>query len=82
MSKIQKTVPAEYDKRKIREYLKEDLGLSTRLIRGAALDKRILVNEKAVKMNYMVSEGEHIVVILDKEESQNIEPENGFRYCI
>lgn len=75
MSKIQKTVPAEYDKRKIREYLKEDLGLSTRLIRGAALDKRILVNEKAVKMNYMVSEGEHIVVILDKEESQNIEPE-------
>lgn len=75
MSKIQKTVPAEYDKRKIREYLKEDLGLSTRLIRGAALDKRILVNEKAVKMNYMVSEGEHIVVILDKEERQNIEPE-------
>ncbi|WP_315108553.1 RluA family pseudouridine synthase [Clostridium intestinale] len=75
MSKIQKTVPAEYDKRKIREYLKEDLGLSTRLIRGAALDKRILVNKKAVKMNYMVSEGEHIVVILDKEESQNIEPE-------
>lgn len=75
MSKIQKTVPAEYDKRKIREYLKEDLGLSTRLIRGAALDKRILVNEKAVKMNYMVSEGENIVVILDKEESQNIEPE-------
>jgi len=26
-------------------------------------------------MNYMVSEGEHIVIILDKEESQNIEPE-------
>lgn len=75
MSKIQKTVPAEYDKRKIREYLKEDLGLSTRLIRGAALDKRILVNKKAVKMNYIVSEGENIVVILDKEESQNIEPE-------
>lgn len=75
MSKIQKTVPEEYNKIKIREYLKNELGLSTRLIRGAAIDKRILVNDKAVKMNYVVSKGENITIVLDKEETQNIEPE-------
>lgn len=75
MSKIQKTVPLEYNKCKIREYLKEELGLSTRLIRGAAIDKRILVNGKDVKMNYIISQGENITIILDKEETQNIEPE-------
>ncbi|MBL4934037.1 RluA family pseudouridine synthase [Clostridium paridis] len=76
MSKIEKIVPEGYHKHKIREFLKEELGLSTRLIRGAAIDKRILVNDKAVKMNYVISRGEKIVIDLNKNETQNIEPED------
>jgi len=76
MSKIEKIVPEEFHKLKIREFLKEELGLSTRLIRGAALDKRILADGKAVKMNYVISRGEKITIDLEKEETQNIEPED------
>ena len=44
MSTLEKSVEKSFEGRKIREYLKEEMGLSSRLIRGAALDKRILVN--------------------------------------
>lgn len=76
MSHIKKIVPKEYEGRKIREYLKEDLGLSSRLIRSASIDKRIYVNNKAVKMNYILKGEENILIDLMKEESQNIDPEN------
>ena len=75
MSHLREIVPNEYHKKKIREFLKEKLGLSTRLIRGAAIDKRILVDGKAVKMNYVVKEGEKIEIELSKNESQDFEPE-------
>ena len=75
MSTINKIVPKEYEGRKIREFLKEELGLSSRLIRGASIDKRIFVNNKAVKMNYVLKTDEKILINLDKEESQNIDPE-------
>ena len=76
MSHIKKIVPKEYEGRKIKEYLKEDLGLSSRLIRSASIDKRIYVNNKAVKMNYILKGEENILIDLMKEESQNIDPEN------
>ncbi|ASW43988.1 RluA family pseudouridine synthase [Clostridium isatidis] len=75
MSVIKKQVPKDFEGRKIREFLKEDLGLSSRLIRGASVDKRIFVNNKAVKMNYILRENDNILIKLDKEESQNIAPE-------
>ena len=75
-SYIKKVVPKEYEGRKIREYLKEDLGLSSRLIRSASIDKRIYVNNKAVKMNYILKGEENILIDLMKEESQNINTEN------
>ena len=46
MSTIKKVVPKEYEGRKIREYLKEELGLSSRLIRSASIDKRIFADNK------------------------------------
>lgn len=75
MSTIKKVVPKEYKGKKIREYLKEELGLSSRLIRSASIDKRIYVNNKAVKMNYILKAGENVLIDLMKKESQNIDPE-------
>ena len=76
MSTIKKVVPKEYEGRKIREYLKEELGLSSRLIRSASIDKRIFADNKAVKMNYILKGNDNILINLMKEETQNIEPEN------
>ena len=76
MSTIKKEVTKEYDGRKIREYLKEEMGLSSRLIRGASIDKRIFVNNKAVKMNYIIKDRDIVLIDLAKEETQNIEPED------
>lgn len=76
MSYIREKVTVEYDKRKIKDFLKEKLNLSSRLIRGAAIDKRIKVNGKAVKMNFVLSAEDEVEVKVSKEESQNIEPEN------
>ncbi len=76
MSKINKEISEIYDKVKIREYLKEELGLSTRFIKKAAIDRRILINGKSVKMNYVLSKGEELEIELSREESQDIEPEN------
>lgn len=75
MSTLEKSVDKIFEGRKIREYLKEEMGLSSRLIRGAAIDKRILVNNNPVKMNYVLKENDKIVINLNKKESQNIEPE-------
>ena len=76
MSTIKKVVDKAYDGRKIREYLKEELGLSSRLIRSASVDKRIFVNNKAVKMNYVLKGNDNILINLMKDETQNIDPEN------
>lgn len=75
MSNLRKTINQEYEGRKIREFLKEELGLSSRLIRGAAIDKRILINGKAVKMNCVVHTGDEVDIDLSKDESQDFEPE-------
>lgn len=75
MSTLEKSVDKIFEGRKIREYLKEEMGLSSRLISGAAIDKRILVNNNPVRMNYVLKENDKIVINLNKKESQNIEPE-------
>lgn len=75
MSKLKETVDERYHKSTIRQYLKEELKLSSRLIRSASLDKRILVNGKAVKMRCILKDGDVVEVILDTKETQNIAPE-------
>jgi len=67
MSTLEKCVDKAFDGIK--------MGLSSRLIRGAALDKRILVNNNPVKMNYVLKADDNILINLKKKESQNIEPE-------
>ena len=76
MSTLEKQVDKSFEGQKIREYLKEQMGLSSRLIRGAAIDKRILVNNNVVRMNYVLKADDNILINLNKKESQNIEPEN------
>ncbi|EHJ01999.1 pseudouridine synthase, RluA family [Clostridium sp. DL-VIII] len=75
MSILEKQVENIEEGTKIREYLKKELGLSTRLIRSASIDKRIFVNNEVVKMNRILSSGETIKIDLAKDESQDIAPE-------
>ena len=82
MSTIKRIVSKEYEGRKIREFLKEELGLSSRLIRSASIDKRIFVDNKAVKMNYVLKSSEEVLIDLVKEETQNISWKYTNRYCI
>lgn len=75
MSILEKQVENIEEGTKIREYLKKELGLSTRLIRSASIDKRIFVNNEVVKMNRILNLGETIKIDLAKDESQDIAPE-------
>lgn len=75
MSVLERTVTSEYDGKSIREYLKEELSLSTRLIRSASIEKRILINKEAVRMRKTVHTGDLVEVILSRKENQNITPE-------
>ena len=75
MSILEKKVTDIGEGIKIREYLKNEMGLSTRLIRSASIDKRIFVNDEPVKMNRVLMSGETIKIDLAKDESQDIAPE-------
>jgi 23S rRNA pseudouridine1911/1915/1917 synthase len=68
-------IDKEYEGKKIREYLKIKAELSSRLIRGAALDQRIRVNGKVIRLNYVLKKGDKITIELDKNEEQDIIPE-------
>jgi pseudouridine synthase, RluA family len=68
-------VDENHSGKKIREYLKSEIQLSTRLIRGASKEGRIKVNGKIIKMDYVIKAGDKIKIQIDKEETQNIEPE-------
>ena len=80
MSKINKEISEIYDKVKIREYLKEELGLSTRFIKKAAIDRRILINGKSVKMNYVLSKGEELEIELSKRRKPKYKEARKHRY--
>lgn len=75
MSKLERTVTSQYEGVTIREYLKEELSLSTRLIRSASIEQRILINTEAVRMKKKVHEGDLVEVVLVRKESQDINPE-------
>ena len=76
MSTLEKEVEKNFEGVKIRDYLKQEMGLSSRLIRGSAMDKRIFVNNEVVRLNYVLKANDNITINLKKQESQNIEPEN------
>ncbi len=75
MSILEKKVINIKEGTKIREYLKTEIGLSTRLIKSASLNKKVFVNDEVVKMNIILSDGDIIKIDLEKAESQDIAPE-------
>lgn len=75
MSILEKKVEDVVEGTKLREYLKREMGISTRLIRSASIQKMIFINNEVVKMNRVIKNGEIIKIDLEKEESQNIAPE-------
>lgn len=64
------------NKMKLRDYLKQNLNLSTRFVKASAIGKKIEVNGKPQKLNYILVEGDKIEIDVCKDESQNIEPQN------
>lgn len=75
MSRINYEITAKEATLKLRNYLKMNLKLSTRFMRSAACDGRILVNGKIVTLAYILKTGDKLELQLDKEESQNVEPQ-------
>lgn len=76
MSVITYKVGKQGQDMKIRDYMKENLNLSGRFIRGSAMNRRLRVNGKEVKLNYKLKEEDIIEVTVNAEESQNIEGED------
>ncbi|MGL4874222.1 MAG: RluA family pseudouridine synthase [Clostridium sp.] len=76
MNTLEKKVDERFDGAKIREFLKSEMELSSRLIRKSAKEKRIFVNDKWVKMDFKIKKNDHVKVVLDRKETQDIEPED------
>lgn len=74
-NKLLYEVSEEDDKVKLREFLRRVAKLSGRLIKGAAIQGRIEVNNKVAKLNHVLKPGDIVGFTVEKEESQNIEPE-------
>lgn len=66
----------EHEGSKIKDYLKSVELLSSRLIRGAAKEGRIKVNGERVNLRYILQADDVVEVDINKEESQDIEPED------
>lgn len=71
---INQVIEAEYKGKKLRDFLKFDLKLSSRMIKNLAKNDLIFINRKAARMDYIIKGGERLTINLDKEESQNIKP--------
>ncbi|SHJ46568.1 23S rRNA pseudouridine1911/1915/1917 synthase [Hathewaya proteolytica DSM 3090] len=65
---------AGVDNKKIRDYLRYEIGLSGRMITKAGMEGRIFSNGQVVKLNHRVNTGDEIVINLVREEKQDIEP--------
>ncbi|MGL5067920.1 MAG: RluA family pseudouridine synthase [Sarcina sp.] len=76
MSMLTRIVETEHDKAKIKVYLKDIMELSSRFIKKAGKEHRVKVNGKPVFMNFILTDGDKIEVNLEREESQDIAPEN------
>lgn len=76
MDRIKMTIAELHHGKKIREFLKDQMKLSSRLIKRSAMEGRIHVNGNRVRLDYILREGDEIDVLLEAEEVQHIEPED------
>lgn len=76
MSMLNEVVKQDYDNTKIKLYLKDIMGLSSRFLKKAGKENRVYVNGKPVFMNYIIKSGDKIEVDLQREETQDIQGED------
>lgn len=76
MSSLKSKVEKWNEGFKLTDYLKQELGLSSRLIRKSLREQRVLVNSEAKRARYSLVEGDNVEVVLEGEETQDITPEN------
>lgn len=76
MTTIEKTITGIHAGLRIKELLKEEMGYSSRFVRKTAMSQRILVNGRAVKLDYILREGDQMVLHLSAKETQDIEAED------
>lgn len=73
---ITKTIPNHYVGLKVKTYIKDELELSSRFTRKAAMEKRIKINGRVVKLDYIFREGDELEISLVSKETQDIEGED------
>ncbi len=76
MNYITKEIPNRYVGLKLKTYLKDELELSSRFTRRAAIEKRIKVNRRTVKLDYIFREGDELMISLVRDETQDIPAED------
>lgn len=75
MSFLKYTIEEQESGIKLGSYLKSHIHLSTRLVRGALREKRIFVNGRVAKASLLLKKDDSVIINLEKQESQDIEPE-------
>lgn len=76
MANLNFQIEKEYEGYKLTDYLKSEVGLSSRIIRKSLREQRVLVNGNAKRARYSLIEGDKLEVIINTKETQDIEPEN------
>ena len=83
MSILEKKVSNIEEGTKIREYLKRELGLSTRLIRSASIDKRIFVDESQditpEKMDIEIIYEDEDILVVNKKPFMVVHPTKSYQ---
>lgn len=74
-NKLKYNIEQQYNKLKLKEYLRIILHLSGRLIKGAGKEGRITVNGKRVDLRYILKTGDCVELDVEKDESQDIAPQ-------
>lgn len=71
---IKGTIEDKWIDIKLKDFLKEELKLSSRIIKKLAIERQIFINKKSVKLDYKIRKNDSYMINLDRDESQNIEP--------
>lgn len=67
-------VEEKHQGRRLKDYLKSDLKLSGRNLKRLAMDRQIYIGRKRVHLDYLIRGGETLLINLDRDETQDMEP--------
>ncbi len=69
------TATKENEGKKVSDILRKELGISSRLLNKLKMSGKIIVNGNAVFSNYIISESDKILVLIDFDEEDDTIPE-------